>query len=512
MRPCRASATRCHARRCPSTRTAPASSPTGSTAGTASRRAGRCSPRFPNGRVGRRAAVVQEPRRVARGGLADHPRRHRHRWSARRSSPRSTRTRRDVDEARPDHPAARAPPPARTLRGRDPQHGQGGRRHADLPVSAGFAALRDGKGFDHPRYAEIAQRCGDDLPASSRRSASTSAELVLAWDFVTASDEFLRSDLTTMRAAALPAIGTNGANLTFTATAQPATAHGVQELPRHVQVARLPRPPARPTSRSCAAAPTACPVMQGMRDAQFAAIIPDCVQTQPLPRPTIIFGHGLFGSAKEYLANDFVQQLAEDHCFVIIAGDFIGLTSRQLAARAARGQRHESRPTDHREARAVDHRLHLARVGRARSDGASPRVQVQRPGRDRPGADLLRRRIARRDHGQHVHGLRPEHHARACSRCPAAIWSMLLERSAAWFALLGAAQGSYHDPAVYELNVAFLGFGDGALRSDHDRRARDQGSAVRQPAEEHLDLVHARRLPRDQHLDGDRAARDGRWT
>src|SRR3569623_3079591 len=47
------------------------------------------------------------------------------------------------------------------------------------------------------------------------------SELVLAWDFVTASDEFLRSDLTTMRDAALPAIGTNGANLTFAAPLQP---------------------------------------------------------------------------------------------------------------------------------------------------------------------------------------------------------------------------------------------------------------------------------------------------
>ena len=44
---------------------------------------------------------------------------------------------------------------------------------------------------------------------------------MLAWDFVTASDEFLRADLTTMRDAAIPAMGANGANLSFTATAQP---------------------------------------------------------------------------------------------------------------------------------------------------------------------------------------------------------------------------------------------------------------------------------------------------
>ena len=52
----------------------------------------------------------------------------------------------------------------------------------------------------------------------------------------------------------------------------------------------------------------------GMRDAQFAAIIPSACTTQPLPRPTIVFGHGLFGSAKEYLDDDFVIDLAQNYC------------------------------------------------------------------------------------------------------------------------------------------------------------------------------------------------------
>src|SRR5262249_51527627 len=73
------------------------------------------------------------------------------------------------------------------------------------------------------------------------------------------------------------------------------------------------------------------PEMSGLRDANFAALVPQCVTQMPLPRPTIVFGHGLFGSAAEYLDNDFVIDLAQRYCLVIIAGDFIGLTSRQLA-------------------------------------------------------------------------------------------------------------------------------------------------------------------------------------
>jgi hypothetical protein len=49
---------------------------------------------------------------------------------------------------------------------------------------------------------------------------------------------------------------------------------------------------------------TGRPQLHGLRNANFAAIVPACVanQTQSLPRPTIIGGHGLFGSAAGYFA------------------------------------------------------------------------------------------------------------------------------------------------------------------------------------------------------------------
>ena len=39
------------------------------------------------------------------------------------------------------------------------------------------------------------------------------------------------------------------------------------------------------------------------------------------------------------------------------------------------------------------------------------------------------------------------------------MWSLLFERSNAWHLLIGSAMGSYTDPAVYQLNIAFLGMG-----------------------------------------------------
>ena len=44
------------------------------------------------------------------------------------------------------------------------------------------------------------------------------ADLVLAWDFVTASDAFMTRDLTKMRDDAIVAIGEDGAGLSFETT------------------------------------------------------------------------------------------------------------------------------------------------------------------------------------------------------------------------------------------------------------------------------------------------------
>ncbi|HET9990744.1 MAG TPA: hypothetical protein VFQ65_19575, partial [Kofleriaceae bacterium] len=199
---------------------------------------------------------------------------------------------------------------------------------SDLPVSDGFAALRDGTDFSHPRFADLKANA-DKMFGALASAGVQKSELVLAWDFMTASDDFLRSDLTTMRDAALPAIGTNGANLSFVATEQPPIT-GIYKA--YIGTYKAPNflSDAENDDSIFTRGNDGLPTMNGLRDANFAALIPDCVKTTPGPHTTIVFGHGLFGSAKEYLADNFTQSLAEQYCFIIVAGDFIGLTSRQL--------------------------------------------------------------------------------------------------------------------------------------------------------------------------------------
>lgn len=329
---------------------------------------------------------------------------------------------------------------------------------SDLVVPPGFAALRDGKDFGHPRFGDIKKR----WPAIFDKLGTMGIakdDLVLAWDFVTASDEFMRSDLTTMREKALPAIGTNGANLAFTIKSTepnlPTTYKrylGTYKSPDFLTAGETDPSILRRGADGL-------PDLQGMRDAQFAAIIPNCVTTGavPLPRPTIVFGHGLFGSAKEYLSDDFVGKLAEENCFVIIAGDFIGLTSRQLQlAPLAVNDMNRARQISEKLAQSVIDFIALENATRgvmATADAFKFNgQQVIDPANTFYVGGSLGGIM-----GNTLMAYDPNF-KKGVLAVPGGIWSMLLERSAAWFALLGAAQGSYKDPAVYQLVVAALGW------------------------------------------------------
>ncbi len=328
----------------------------------------------------------------------------------------------------------------------------------ELSSPPAFEALRDGKDFSHPRYADLKKRWPAIFDKLSTMGIAKD-DLVLAWDFVTASDEFMRSDLTTMREKALPAIGNTGANLSFTVKmTQPnlSTTYkrylGTYKAPDFLTAGETDASILRRGADGL-------PENVGLRDAQFAAIIPSCVTTgaKPLPRPTVIFGHGLFGSAKEYLDDAFVGQLAEQHCLVIIAGDFIGLTSRQLQlAPLAVNDMNRGRQISEKLAQSVIDFIALENVTRGPM-AASDEFKFNGQSVIDPQQTYYIGGSLGGIMGNTFMAYDPNI-KKGVLAVPGGIWSMLFERSAAWFALLGAAQGSYRDPAVYQLVVAFLGF------------------------------------------------------
>jgi len=326
-----------------------------------------------------------------------------------------------------------------------------------LPVPEAFAALRDGNSFGHPRFDVLKQRA-PGVFAALEAAGVTKSELVLAWDFVTVSDEFIRRDLTAMRAAALPMIGDRGANLTFTTEDQPNTA---ETFKRYLGTFKSPDFLTTGESDSSILRRDASdvPVAQGLRDARFAAIIPACVQTQPLPRPTVIFGHGLFGSSEEYLDDQFVIDLAQDHCLIIIAGDFIGLSSRQIAlAPLAVNDLNRGTQITEKLGQAVIDFIALENIARgpmAASDAFKFNGQaVIDPARTFYVGGSLGGIM-----GNTFMAYDPNI-TKGVLAVPGGNWSMLFERSTAWSLLMGAAQGAYDKPEYYQLNLATsLGMG-----------------------------------------------------
>ncbi len=325
-----------------------------------------------------------------------------------------------------------------------------------LPVSDAFAALRDGTSYNHPLMAKLEPRY-DAIFAALEGEGVSRDELVLAWDFHTASDEMLTSDLLAMRADATAAMGATGENLTFDLTSfdgNPALVNklivGTIESPDFLTAGESDPSILR---RDAAGRPS----MMGMRDANFSAIIPACVATQPLPIPVMIFGHGLFGSGEGYLNDRFLQEVARDFCFVVVAGDWIGLTERQIgvAALAANDLNWTGGITEKLAQSVIDF-ISIERITRGPLHDSALFAYEGTPVIDPSRVYYF---------GASLGGIMgssfmayDQNVTRGVLGVPGGPWTMLFERSYAWNALSGPARASYPDPANFQMMVSLLGW------------------------------------------------------
>jgi hypothetical protein len=326
-----------------------------------------------------------------------------------------------------------------------------------LPIAPAFAALVAGDEFDHPMMEKLAPRY-DDIFTALEADGIPRDDLVLAWDFVTASDEMLTDDLLVMRGAALPEMGTDGANLTFTVEEIPHNAPervyklytGTYDVPtfltdgeRDLSVIQ------RGADRK--------PELVGMGTANYSAVIPACVETAELPVPVVIFGHGLFGNAQDYIDDRFLQEVAQDNCAIIIGGDWIGLTNRQLVAVAyAMNDLNRGMGITEKLAQAVINFIALSKITRGpfrESDAFKVNgVEIIDPSRIYYyGASLggIMGTVYMSYDPDVLQGV---------IGVPGGPWALLFERSLAWPPLRVAMKGAYTlSPWDYQLNLSLMG-------------------------------------------------------
>ncbi len=205
---------------------------------------------------------------------------------------------------------------------------------ADLPVSPGFAAILSGETTNHPRLEQTRARYADIFAAFEAEGIARD-DLLVAWDFVTASDDTVRRDMLSARDQAIEVMGDAGANLAFEVTVQ--EAHTDTRFRWHLE-GTFDAPlflteggafnPAVTLARDPA---THLPVYQGeMYRVPFVSVVPECAYlAENRPVGIIIYGHGLLGEADQ-VDNGSQRDAAVESCRIVIGTDLRGMSAMDV--------------------------------------------------------------------------------------------------------------------------------------------------------------------------------------
>ncbi len=324
---------------------------------------------------------------------------------------------------------------------------------SDLVVPEGFAKILAGEEIDHPLFERLGNY--DTIFSSLDAAGMPQTELLLAWDFVTASDESLTSDLMTMRTAALAKMQ----EVTLAYSLSPMTNNNTGDVLR-VFEGTYDTPMFLDNEEKDSSVilrdEAGLPKLNGIGSSNIGAVIPNCVETAPLPIPVVMFGHGMFGNAVDSLDNRFLQRFANEECAILVGSDWIGLTDRQFASVAfAMNELNKGIALTEKMAQGVINFIALEHLVRSslldaeefKLDG----VQMIDP-EDITyfGASL----------GGILGGVFMAYDpivTRGALGVPGGPWSLLFERSVFWPPLSITMKGAYPEPWDYSQNVALLG-------------------------------------------------------
>ena len=170
------------------------------------------------------------------------------------------------------------------------------------------------------------------IVASLEAAGVKKSDLVVAWDFVTGSDEALTGHVLSMRDQALASLENGGSAYTITSVENDFDAatlrriRGTFTVPQFLDNADESRPEAQLVLDASGA-----PKIVGSYQAPFTVIIPRAAATKA-PLPIVVYGHGIFGSGEGELGDSggsYVQDFANQAGIVVIATDWIGLSSHE---------------------------------------------------------------------------------------------------------------------------------------------------------------------------------------
>jgi hypothetical protein len=202
----------------------------------------------------------------------------------------------------------------------------------DLPTRPPlFDRIASGDPPDGDALAKAEAARMPDILASLKTAGVKRDDLIVAWDFVTGSDEQLTGHVLSMRDQALAAIGPTGFGYTITSveddfdTPTFRRIRGTFTAPAFLDNEDESMPEAQLSFDA-----QGKPIMNGMYEAPFTILVPRVALARPLP--ILLVGHGLFNTGEIELgdqAGSDIQDLANGNGYVVVATDWIGLSAHE---------------------------------------------------------------------------------------------------------------------------------------------------------------------------------------
>ena len=171
-----------------------------------------------------------------------------------------------------------------------------------------------------------------DVVAALAAAGVPASSLLVAWDFVTGSDDALTGHVLAMRDQGLAAVGPQGGGYTVTSVDEHLNAQvlrrirGTFTVPQFIDNADESNPEAQLVFDA-----SGTPQLLGTYQAPFTVIVPAVAATRG-PLPIILYGHGLFNTGESELGGaegSYVQDFANLEGYVVVATDWIGLSSHE---------------------------------------------------------------------------------------------------------------------------------------------------------------------------------------
>jgi len=196
----------------------------------------------------------------------------------------------------------------------------------ELPIPEGYQSILDEVETDHPLLERVRPRYPAIFAAFEAEGIDPRTELVVAWDFVTASDTTMKQWMISARDTAMPVMGSAGGNLTFLVEDDLLDSderirrriEGTLNVPLFLTQDGLAKPGTELSLDSAG-----FPQMEGMYDIPFDAIIPECAYTALEPVPIMIYGHGLLGTSDQAAGR---RDEADTLCMVVVGTDMRGMS------------------------------------------------------------------------------------------------------------------------------------------------------------------------------------------